>query len=192
MRKRKLILPKKFIFVVAFFILLIAFLIWMSFRKEEQANVTGAEAVAEERQQTETERDLKKEFSDSSEEVNAENDREHLSGIYTIPIEGAEEYLEPIMNWWQYKLYERLETYVERYVPEATKAVCIGSAPCETNSDIIYFYMELNDRRNTLIEAEYDVNLKEVTVREHTTYTREEIIDEVWITGSEPAIRDLQ
>lgn len=197
MRRKKQNYKKIFFAAIGLFLLLVIFLVWISLKSPTQ-NDSFYEQQTESQEETETEsKDFWEERETDSEskvmkEVNEKNDKEHIAGAELFPIEGAETYIEPVMDLWLYKIHEKVETYVERYAPGSTKAVCLNSAPSRDSSTSVLFFMELDDRKETLIEAEYDTTSRDVIVRECTRYTKEEILKEVWITEGVPTVRDVQ
>lgn len=196
----------KFYLLIGFVLILLIGLIVISFfqgKKEtprqetETEELTGVEESGEQqREESETEAQ-KEEIQNSLDVIDAlpkvdkENDVPHVAGAENILIHDQEIYMKPVMQLYSFRANERVLTYTERYVPDATEATCLNAGVSEQNVRYTNFYLELNDSECTLLVVEWNPDIRDVSVRECVEYTKEEILHEVWNQDGGPEIRDV-
>lgn len=195
----------KFYLLIGFVIILMTGLMVISFFQEkkeilrqetEAEELTGVEEGEQQREESETEAQ-KEEIQNSLDVIDAlpkvdkENDVPHVAGAENIMIHDQEIYMKPVMQLYSFRANERVLTYTERYVPDATEATCLNAGVCEQNVRYTNFYLELNDSKCTLLVVEWNPDIRDVAVRECVEYTKEEILHEVWNQDGGPAIRDV-
>ncbi len=190
----------KFYLLIGFVIILLIGLMVISFfqgkketpRQATEAELTGVEEGEQQREESESEAQ-KEEIQkiDVLPKVDKENDVPHVAGAENILIHDQEIYMKPVMQLYSFRANERVLTYTERYVPDATEATCLNAGVSEQNVMYTNFYLELNDSECTLLVVEWNPDIRDVSVRECVEYTKEEILNEVWNQDGGPEIRDV-
>ena len=155
------------------------------------------EGTEEQKTETETENGTEEQIKDPWDVTNAlpkvdsENDVSHVAGAKNITIHDQDVYMKPVMQLYSFRANERVLTYTQRYVPDATEATCLNAGASEQNVRYTNFYLELNDPDQTLLVVEWNPDIRDVSVRECIEYTKEDILNEVWNRDGGPEVRDV-
>lgn len=169
-------------------------------QETEMEKVTGVEEGTEEQKQksereteeeTENQPQSLQKLIDDLPKVDRENDVPHVAGAENITIHNQETYMKPIMKLYSFRANERVLTYTQRYVPDATGAICLNAGTSEQNVRYTNFYLELNDPDQTLLVVEWNPDIRDVSVRECVEYKKEDILEEVWNLDGGPTVRDV-
>lgn len=178
--------------IVFFLVILILFVVI-----KKQADVYREKKAIEKTEKEELEKSKEKELK-IEEEIKKKEAREEEVGGYLSPpkemfieIENKKEFVTPVMNAWQYLLHDSIAYFVEEEELDVTKATCLNCAVSIYAPENTDFYLELNDKDKTLIVATYSPKEKVVAV-DYTEYTKQEILDEVWVNDGAPPIRDIE
>lgn len=148
----------------------------------ETDSATEKESMAETGPGTEKDTGETKENETGHGEETEKEDRQ-----YAVTVTNKDVFAEQVMSSRAYLLDKRLTDYVEKKKIRATEGTILDVAVASDNASCIEFYVELNNKKKTLLTLRWDPYKVTVTVAK-CQYSKKEIEDAVW---TESGARDI-
>lgn len=210
--KRKGGVAVRMLLLLAVALLLIGILAYKG-RKRDSRMAEGTEETGEETQR-ETESLWKRETpGDTEEETQAESRKAERRGTdaeegteesteaetsgtgqaeretYAVSVTNAEEFAGQVMASRTWLLDKYLSAYVEKKKIRASEGVILNAAVPDDQVRCTEFYVELNNKKHTLVTLRWDPYLCTV-VASKCRYTKKEVEESVW-AGDRAAVTDI-
>lgn len=117
---------------------------------------------------------------------------ESVTQYYKLDITNREQFIDPLLSAWRVNMYRELYSYGLQYEIEPLVVTNLNIAINPTDEAYTDFYFEWQNEEKTLVVVSYDIK-KNVSVINHTYYTKDDIMNEVWLyQEGVPAIRDIE
>lgn len=119
------------------------------------------------------------------------NYEDSATQYYQLEITNRDEFIDPLLSNWRVNMYKELYSYGLQYEIEPLVVTNLNIAINPIDEAYTDFYFEWQNEEKTLVVVSYDIK-KNVSVINHTDYTKDDIMNEVWLyQEGVPAIRDI-
>lgn len=182
MRKKRQKLGGKFWVALGLVIAMLTAVVMISYKdgkKAESLQKKASERI--EKAVQDQQQDNKK----SSEDVNTQNQTTY------IKIANEKEFIQPVLGSRTYEMNQKLLEYMQDKEIKADKATCLDCNIPLDNPDVTEFFLELGDKKSTLITITYKPKDGEILI-EDCEYTRKEIDNAVWMLKNGPAVKGVE